>query len=267
MRFHPDGKALLDHLYTEPDPRTYFGSLRALDYRIPGVAKPHFAVLIETLRAARTGITVLDIGCSYGINALLLRCDTTMDQLYERYADPAPRDVLVERDRSIVATRNRWPDTRFLGLDVSEPALRYAREAGLLEVALDADLESDDPTPAQALALSKTDLAISTGCIGYVTERTLDRVVRTADRPPWMAHFVLRMYPYAPIAQRLSELGYDTTLVGRPHRQRRFASAEEQAQVLDNLSGLGIDPTGLEADGWLYAELFISRPRGAAGAP
>jgi carnitine O-acetyltransferase len=27
------------------------------------------------------------------------------------------------------------------------------------------------------------------------------------------------------------------------------------------LAEVGVDPTGLEADGWLYAQLFISRPR------
>ena len=38
---------------------------------------------------------VLDLGCSYGVNAALLRCDTTMAQLYQRYgavaAAPEPR--------------------------------------------------------------------------------------------------------------------------------------------------------------------------------
>jgi carnitine O-acetyltransferase len=268
VRFHDDGKAHLDHLYTEPDPRTYFRTLRKFDYLIPQLAKPRFARLVDELRSldpSRGAVTVLDIGCSYGINAALLRCSLSMDDLYERYgmAGPVSRDELVSRDRALPRT---GLDVRFVGLDVSRPALDYAHRAGFVDVPVLADLESTDPTPDQRAALAGADLAISTGCIGYVTERTLARIVRMADRPPWMAHFVLRMYPFEPIAACLSGLGYTTTRVEQVFRQRRFASPEEQAQVLDTLSGLGLDPSGLEADGWLYAQLFISRPALPSGA-
>jgi carnitine O-acetyltransferase len=47
--------------------------------------------------------------------------------------------------------------------------------------------------------------------------------------------------------------------------QRRFVSAQEQQQVLDTLASVGVDPRGLESEGWLYAELHVSRPRGATG--
>ncbi len=87
MRFDSAGKVSLDHIYTQPDPRTYFGSLRGLDYRIPELAKPYFARLIAELGAdsPARGVTVVDIGCGYGVNAALLRCDCTMDDLYEHY--------------------------------------------------------------------------------------------------------------------------------------------------------------------------------------
>jgi len=261
VRFHDDGKAQLDHLYTEPDPRTYFRTLRKLDYQIPQLAKPRFARLIDELRSLNDAVTVLDVGCSYGINGALLRCDLTMDQLYERYgsAELLTTSQLVERDRSLCA--RGASSVRLVGLDVSRPALAYAEAAGFVDVAVLADLESDDPTPDQHVVLAGTDLAISTGCVGYVTEKTLARVALAGDRLPWMAHFVLRMYPFEPIATCLTDLGYATTRVEQVFRQRRFASPEEQAQVLDTLAGLGLDPSGLEADGWLYAQLFISRPR------
>jgi carnitine O-acetyltransferase len=261
VQFHDDGKAQLDHLYTEPDPRTYFRTLRKLDYQIPQLAKPRFARLIDELRPTRDTVTVLDIGCSYGINAAMLRFDLTMDQLYERYGgvDLMARAELLDRDRSLCPSA--LPGVRFVGLDVSRPALEYAEAAGFVDVAVHADLESTEPTPDQRAALAPSDLAISTGCVGYVTERTLARVVRAGDRLPWMAHFVLRMYPFEPIAGGLADLGYATTRIEQVFRQRRFASPEEQAQVLDTLAGLAVDPSGLEADGWLYAQLFISRPR------
>ena len=130
-----------------------------------------------------------------------------------------------------------------------------------LDDAVRADLECRDPTPEQCERLAGTDLVISTGCLGYVTERTVLRVARAAgDRPPWMAHFVLRMYPFEPVAEGLAALGYRTVRDDRYFRQRLFASPEEQAQVLDTLRDQGIDPSGWETDGWLYAQLFISSP-------
>jgi len=84
-------------------------------------------------------------------------------------------------------------------------------------------------------------------------------------RGPWLAHFVLRMFPFEPVADCLAGYGYETIGYERVFRQRRFASAQEQALVLDTLAEVGVDSRGLEADGWLYARLFLSCPRGEAG--
>ncbi|PWW63542.1 class I SAM-dependent methyltransferase [Actinokineospora spheciospongiae] len=274
MDLDATGKTSFDHIYTEPDPRAYFAALRGLDYQIPELAKPYFAKLIQEYRQTQ-GVAVpqvLDIGCSYGINAALLRCDATMDELYTHYTDPAvtglDRDGLLAVDRAMVRSRDQLEDVRFVGFDASAPALAYAHAAGYLEDTVHADLESGDPTPEQRARLAGTDLVVSTGCVGYVTEATLTRVAEAQDGPlPWMAHFVLRMFPYTGVADALADLGYDTVHVEGTFKQRRFASAEEQAQVLDTIATAGVDPTGLESEGWLYAELHLSRPRGAAPLP
>lgn len=264
MLLNGDGKASLDHIYTSPDPRMYFGTLRKLDYRIPQLAKPHFSRLVNQLRARRGAVTVLDVGCSYGINGALLRCDATMDELYERYGGvdvSAQREDLLARDRAMVAARRRPGGPRLIGLDVAEPALSYACSAGFVDEAVLADLERDEPTPAQRAQLATVDLVVSTGCIGYVTEKTIARIVEAGgDRPPWMAHFVLRMYPFNRVEEYLADLGYTTERDERVFKQRMFVSPEERAQVIETLTEVGVDPRGLEADGWLYAQLFISRP-------
>ena len=263
MEFDDTGKVSFDHIYTEPDPRAYFRTLRGLDYRIPELAKPYFRALIDEYRATFdvAAPQVVDIGSSYGINAALLRCDTTMAELYERYGDGAPEttDELLARDRDLVAVRSGAP-ARFVGLDVSQPALDYGTKAGFLDDAVFADLESHDPTPDQRAQLAGTNLVISTGCLGYVGVPTISRVVRAADRLPWMAHFVLRMFSFDPIADALAELGYHTVRADGLFRQRRFASAEEREQVLDTLAGVGVDPGDGETDGWFYAQLFLCRP-------
>ncbi|GGQ07651.1 SAM-dependent methyltransferase [Actinomadura coerulea] len=268
MHTDATGKISLDHIYTSPDPRAYFGTLRELDYDIPELAKPHFQRLIAEYREAR-GVpvpTVLDIGCSYGINAALLNHGATMAELYDRYGGPDAlgytRARLLARDRELVRSRETTSRLRFLGLDASDSALSYALEAGFLDGAVHADLENGEPTAGQRAQLAATDLVISTGCLGYVTERTISRVVEAhGERRPWMAHFVLRMFPFDPVAEVLAAAGYTTVRHDGLFRQRRFATPQEQALVLDRLAEVGADPSGLETGGWFYAQLYVSRPR------
>lgn len=278
MRVDTTGKISLGHIYTRPDPRAYFGTLRGLGYTIPELAKPHFLRLIDEWREAHPGTspTVLDIGCSYGVNAALVKHGFSMRELYDRYGGADShrhtRAALLSRDRELVRSRSEKKDdrassVRFLGLDASEQALSYALEAGFLDGAVHADLESADPTDEQRAQLAGTDLVISTGCVGYVTERTISRILgATGDRRPWMAHFVLRMFPFGPIAETLAGAGYETVLREGLFPQRRFATAEERALVLDRLAEIGVDPAGVETGGWFHARLHVSKPR-AAGPP
>jgi hypothetical protein len=74
------------------------------------------------------------------------------------------------------------------------------------------------------------------------------------------------VFSYDPVAESLAELGYETAAIDGAFRQRRFASAEEQAHILEALDSAGINAEGLEADGWLYAQLYVSRPKKGAAA-
>jgi hypothetical protein len=262
------GKVSFDHIYSQPDPRAFFATLRNHEYGIPARAQPHFERLAGELEAARSlegGVTLLDVGASYGVNAALLRCTTTLDELYDRYAARSglTHDELIEQDRAFVRGRSRRsPISRFVGLDIAEPALAYGLAAGYLDDAVAADLEVAELTPSQSAVVGAADLIVSTGCVGYVTEKTLLRVLEAAgERRPWMAHFCLRMFPFDAIAGPLDDLGYETVRVPGLFRQRRFASARERTLVLDRLRDLDLPVDGLEADGWFYAQLHVSTPR------
>ncbi|ALG09696.1 hypothetical protein [Kibdelosporangium phytohabitans] len=270
MPFDTTGKVSLDHIYAQADPRAYFTTLRELEYCIPQLAEPYFADLIRQhrTRLGRT-VRVLDVGCSYGINAALLNGGATMDELYEWYTDPVAS--VLDRDELLIRDRERFAKgqsgARIAGFDSSRSALDYAHASGLLDDVVCADLETGDLTESQRARLSGTDLVISTGCIGYVGASTIVKLATVdEDRRPWMAHFVLRMIPFDPIADSLRALGYDIELVDRVFRQRRFVSDEEQDQVIDTLHAQGIDPHGLEDTGWLYAQLRVCRPAGSVGS-
>jgi len=262
------GKIDITDIYNKPDPRRYYSTLRHLDYQIPEAAKPVFQRVISAYRHAheKGKVRVLDVGCSYGVNAAILKCDLEMDQLYDFYASQAgpstKRDQLLAHDQSLIEESIKDADLEVVGLDISKSAIDYAVEAHLLDDGVAANLEAGGPPPEAAAVLDEADLVISTGCIGYVGKKTLKGILdANAPRKPWMTHFVLRMFPFDEIDAVLEDFGYVTEKVeNQTFVQRRFANHEEQEHVLQRLSELGIDASGLEADGWYHAEAFISRP-------
>jgi SAM-dependent methyltransferase len=267
-------KANFNSIYSQPDPRAYFRELYGLDYIIPELARPVFASIVTELEHLRgRPLRVLDIGCSYGINAALLQYPVDLDRLAKRYANLPESEIgpaqLAMLDRSYFRS---WPrhEIEIIGLDASEPAVSFARITGVLQGAIVGDFECD-PLPSDAQdVLSGIDLVISTGAIGYVTEKTIAKVLTAIGEPrPWVASFVLRMFPYDPIAAALDHAGLVTQkLPGTTFVQRRFESEDECRQVTSRLKALGIDPTGKESEGLLHADFYLSRPKHeAVGAP
>lgn len=260
-------KADFDAIYTQPDPRRYFTVLGALGYRIPDLAAPVVRQLTATRAVlAGTAPTVLDVGCSYGVNAAINRRPLSFADLQRRYvrremAAISPDELRV-LDRNYFAA---WPDTdasRWLGLDVSAPALGHARAVGLIEDGIVADLERAPLSEAQRQVAAQADMILSTGAVGYVTEVTLARLAEAArERRPWIVSFVLRMFPYERIAEALAKQGLVTEkLASVTFVQRRFRDASESEQTLASLTAMDLDVTGLEAEGQLHAELYVSRP-------
>jgi SAM-dependent methyltransferase len=266
------GKLSLDHVYNRPDPLAYFSTLRRLDYCVPGLAKPVFKRLLEARREA-TGAgeaKIVDVGCSYGVNAALLKHDLSMDDLYRLYGNAAPGDPgsLLARDRALFAEAVD-DQLSVVGVDAAENAIAYAVDVGILDAGISTNLETDEPSRADRRAFEDADMIISTGCVGYVTETSLEQLVEAGrDKGAWMANFVLRMFDYAPVQDMLAGRGYETeTLEGALFPQRRFVSSEEQEHVFENLRRRGLTPQPAELEGWYLAELHVSRPANRPGVP
>jgi len=267
-----DAKASFDDIYTKEDPRDYYAVLGSLDYAIPDLACPMFRQLAGAWQK-RHGrpATLLDLGSSYGINAALFRYPLSFSVLRRRYAQRAmlklPAAEVHALDRNYF---NAWPRTqqeRIIAADVSAPAVAYAVRAGLAEACIDQSLEDGIPSLEAANALADVDIVMSTGCVGYVTQKTFKTILKAAKNPPWVISFVLRMFDYTPIEDVLARAGLKTEkLHSAAFVQRRFRDEEEAAGVIDILQKKGIDSTGLEADGLLYAELFVSRPAAEVAA-
>ena len=100
-----------------------------------------------------------------------------------------------------------------------------------------------------------------------MTEKSFDRLLPavTQGQSPWIGNFVLRLFPFDPIEATLDDWGYVTEkLESRTFVQRRFESSAERKQVLEQLRENGIDPSGMETEGHLLAEFYLSRPANEA---
>jgi hypothetical protein len=259
-------KAVFDSIYIADDPRAYFSVLGSLDYTVPDVAEPVIRqILAAKAVASGWNPTVLDIGSSYGINAATHRFPVNFSSLRQRYA----RREMVEIEAEEMARLDRhfyasWPEIgigRFIGLDISEPAIRYANRAGLHIDGVVANLETDTLSARDATVIAPVDVLLSTGSIGYVTERTYDTLLDAVSSSSWVISFVLRMFPYDGFIESFARRGLVTErLRGATFLQRRFRDEAEFEQTLASLEAQGIDPTGIESEGLFQAELFLSRP-------
>lgn len=253
-------------LWVQPDPRTYFHILDGLDCMMPQVAQPILAQLVDARLRVRGGpLTVVELGCGYGVNGALLKYGFSFDLLRERYASPALQRLesaaLLAADRHFSASWSARPDVRVVGIDSSPNAVAYAESCGYIDRGLAADLDAGPLTAEAAAALANADLIVSTGTFGRVGKRALDKLVRNAASVPWVACFVPRSLSYQQIARTLRRDGLVTErLEGATFAQRRFRDEREMTATIQALEAHGMNATSKESQGWLHTELFVSRP-------
>lgn len=267
------GKVVLDQVYDKDTPLSFYKAVAQLDYAVPQGAKPVFLSLIEFLQqqTGREELKVIDLGSSYGVNGALLKYNLSLNEIFSHYRkarqDGLGRTALMQRDRDWISLRDAR-ELEVVGVDVSGPALSYALDAQLIDAKVEGNFEEQDLSFKQIAAVAGADLVISTGCIGYVTAKTIAAVLEAvAPRQPLMAHYVLRTFSFEDVAAMAAARGYVTRKGARPIRQRRFASSEEQEQALARLAALSIEAAGMEASGWYYADLYLSLPASMADLP
>jgi hypothetical protein len=269
-----EAKASFDAVYTQPTPHDYIAAMARNGYEIGEQARPYCTAAAELLRQRSQDawpVQMLDVGCSYGMGAAFVRYGCSFDEMVAFYASRAPR----ERQAACDAMRmwlNVTPpacDARVVGLDSSEPAIRFGVDAGLLDGGLARDFEQADVSPSdeERAWFSSCNLLISTGAIGYVTERTFEAVLphlgrdHPANFGPVAVVTILRMFDVSPIKDVFEAHGLVFGPVpGVRLPQRRFADLQECRRVLSVLHDKGIDTRGWEDRGKQYADLFVAAP-------
>lgn len=270
LHHQKSGKTKFDHVYNLEDPRGYFSALGEVDYSIAGEGQRFFTTLLEARGEDLSGDQpcVVDICCSYGINAALLKHHVTLDELYGRYGsrelESISSEELAADDARFYGDRRKEHPPRVVGVDVADKAVAYGLKSGVLDAGAAENLEDHEPSEALAREVSCADLLTVTGGVGYISGRTFGRLLACVEgRPaPWVAAFALRWVRYESIAGVLSDYGLVTEkLEGHTFRQRRFADDAERDYVIEEVVGMGLDPDGKEAEGYYHAEFYLSRPR------
>ena len=263
-------KADFSGIYTAPDPRAYFAALAPLEYQVPAHALPVVRAEIDAADRDARARTVLDLCCSYGTNAALLRTSVGLGALAARYTNPALAELspaaLAAADAAFFRAWEERPDVRVLGLDASAPAVGYASRAGLLAGGFAEDLERADPSPGLAAALPTVGTVVCTGGVGYVGPPTFTRLLTHLPSDVRLVAFVLRVFDYDEITGVLDAHGLATHRLPGTVRQRRFVDAAEQDAAVADVRSRGLDPTGKESAGWFHADCYVSRPRPSPSA-
>ncbi|QPC74595.1 hypothetical protein HYE68_005347 [Fusarium pseudograminearum] len=257
-------KATFTDIYNHPDPRPYFKNLAPLEYTIPQQILPLVQKLYQLSSLDVANPKILDVCCSYGINGGLLRHNIDMNAWADHYneSDLSPEDQILA-DKSFFPTK-AWPfQPVMVGLDTSAPAIHYALDTGLIDSGWSENLEVQDPSSDLCKALRDVSLIVCTGGASYVGSPTFSRIMRAIERPSnvWVVCTVIRMIDYDEIAATLRSHGLETEkLPGVVLRQRKFVSVQEKSAVIEKVVARGLDTAGFEGEGYLCAEVFLSRP-------
>ena len=265
-------KACFDNVYTAPTPHDYIAMMAKNGYEIGEQARPYCIAAAELLRKHTENawpVQMLDIGCSYGMGSAFVKYGCSFDEMVAFFSTRAPQDphAACEVMRAWINVTPMPYDIRCVGLDCSEPAVRFAIRAGLLDGGIVRDFENPDITPntEERSWLRSCNLLISTGAIGYLTDRTMAHVVQHAgqDHPsefgPLAVLTILRMFDATPIRDVFEKHGFRFEKVpGIMLPQRRFTDENERRGVLKILHDKRIDTGEWENQGKQFAELFVA---------
>ena len=264
------GKKNFDRIYDCKDPRPYFTTLRALDYRIHRHAIPIFARSAKLLSVHRNlrRIKMVDLCAGYGVNAALLRFRVTLDDLYTLYnaesTPPLRAGVSLEDwDRRFFASRLRGNGSigPVIAIDKAECAIRYAESVGLVDYGASEDLEDEEPSTELRRRLLGASLVTVTGGMGYIGPRTMENILANVGPSilPWIIAFPLVGTPLEPFSRVFSDFGLRVEVWNNEtFPQRRVANGEDHFHSVSGVCNHAPSPSMSHV--YLQTRLLCARP-------
>ena len=261
-------KASFDAAYTAQPPHQYFRNMTAVDYRMADSMNPYLSAVVDASMTSQEPVRVLDIGCSYGMSGALLKTDCAYRDLAEFYRHKASSEYA-----SCVVESQRWLDSHemrgdveVVGFDSSEEAIRFAAASHMIDdgIALNLEDEKSELTDNEAYLIRECDVLLSTGAIGYVTDKTLNPILDEFGNDargalgPVAVMSVLELFDPAPIAEAFTEHGYRFGHLPVRMPQRRFVDEDERKGVVEALRQRGVQADALASEHQMFAGLCIA---------
>ena len=242
--------------------------MTALNYRMADYMNPYLSAVVDASMTSQEPVRVLDIGCSYGMSGALLKTDCAYRDLAEFYQQEASAEYA-----SCVVESQRWLDSHGMrgdvevaGFDSSEEAIRFAAASHMIDdgIALNLEDGKSELTADEAHLIRDCDVLLSTGAIGYVTDKTINPILDEFGNNtrgalgPVAVMSVLELFDPAPIAEAFTEHGYRFGHLPVRMPQRRFADEDERKGVIEALRQRGVQADAQESEHQMFAGLCIA---------
>ncbi|MEQ3552579.1 hypothetical protein WIS52_19065 [Pseudonocardia nematodicida] len=247
------------NVYSSSSPVPLIELYRNLDYVVPYHVEHFVARLIDrlALRHALATPRVVDIGCSYGLSALML-------QQGRQYDDISTVDLELWHHRPETAPKSPTGKTgiEVFGVDPSAAAIDFCQRTSVQRWSWAGDLERDD-LPAEYCQVAKqANFILSSGAYGYITERSVCRILDQIEDPGrcWIGNFALTPLDYRSSAMAFADYGYKTEASPFLFPHRRFSSKQERDGTVATLREAGLDASVEERTGYLHTRFYLSRP-------
>ena len=261
-----DAKASFDSAYTQDTPHDYFKNLGELDYSICDETRPFCEAAAGLLQGWERHVRMLDIGCSYGVNAAIVKHGVLFGELARFFEASVPMDAKAGAEtrssRTVQESTDHRHGVRRAGRlskghrvrSTSQPARPRDRWQNLEQGA-------DTLSPEDRTWIRGVNLIVSTGAIGYITHRTLRAVLDTMGAQASNAialMTVLRVFDTDTVVETLRAYGLKTAFVSDALLpQRRFHADGERERIVELLRDRGLDPSP-EETGRYYARVLVA---------
>lgn len=261
-------KASFDDVYTASTPHGYLKNMTAVDYRMADLMNPFVSAVVDASATTDGPVKVLDVGCSYGISGALLKTNCAYEDLADFYRHEASPEfsACVTETRRWLGFRSQREGVEVVGFDSSEPAINFATASNMLDAGIARNLEAHESQLASAerSLVQQCDVLLSTGAIGYVTDRTVGPILEEFGHcghgalGPVAIISVLELFDPESIARSFTEHGFRFGPLSVRLPQRRFVDEAERRSVIGALQQRGLPAAAQESEKTMFAKLWIA---------
>jgi hypothetical protein len=260
-------KASFDTAYTAQTPHRYLYNMAAVDYQMADSMSPCLSAVVDASMTSQEPVKVLDIGCSYSMSGALLKTDCEYRDLVEFYQKSSLKygSCVVESKWWLQSHAIR-EDVEIVGFDSSEEAIRFAMASHMIDegIALNLEEEKSELTADEAHLIQECSVLLSTGAIGYVTDKTINPILDEFGNNargalgPVAVMSVLELFDLTLIAETFTQHGYVFGKLPVRMPQRLFTDEEERESVFEMLRQRGAQTDALESEHQMFASLCIA---------